>query len=212
MPYLSTLTPQPHLRIALWHLTEDADMLLAAWGDAPLPPHYDVAATHKRRCEILAVMLLLRRCFGEDVALQHHSDGSPCLLNGCNISVSHTARYVAVALSWQCRVSVDVEMLGTKAPRAATRFLQPAELAALPSGEYDAAAHICWSAKEVAYKLFPADAADYTCAITLSPVMRLPDGSLTARVGVDGDASRHVLTVWYMLRADYVLAYACEGE
>ncbi len=206
MPYQVTLTPLPHTHVVLWHLTEDVATLLALWGKTELPSRYMEAVTDKRRREILATHLVMRHYYGNDVALFHRTDGSPYTHHGY-ISVSHTAQYVAVAFSPCYRVGVDVEMIGVKAPRAAKRFLQPGVLEALPDDAYDEAAHICWAAKEVAYKLFPADAADFSQAITLSPVVQRPNGSLTARVGVEVP---RIITVWYSLCNDYVLACAEE--
>lgn len=206
MPHHATLSPFPHMHVVLWQLTEDVADLLVLWGNAALPSRYREAVTDKRRREILATHLVMRHYYGRDVELSHHADGSPYTDCGY-ISVSHTARYVAVAFSSRCRVGVDVEMIGVKAPRAAARFLQPAELEALPVEARDEAAHICWAAKEVAYKLFPAEAADFSHAITLSPVVHRPHGSLTARVS---GAALHTITVWYSLCNEYVLAYAQE--
>lgn len=204
MPLCATLSPLPHMHVVLWHLSEEVADLLGLWGDVALPSRYMEAVTDKRRREILATHLIMRHYYGRDIALFHRADGSPYTDLGY-ISVSHTARYVAVAFSSCCRVGVDVEMIGAKAPRAAARFLQPAELEALPAEAHDEAAHICWAAKEVAYKLFPDEAADFSHAITLSPVERWPHGSLSVRVGND---TLHEITVWYSMCDEYVLAYA----
>lgn len=206
MPLHVTLSPLPHLHVVLWHLTEDVAGLLALWGDAGLSARYHEAVTDKRRREILATHLVMRHYYGGDIALSHRPDGSPYTDRGF-ISVSHTARYVAVAFSSHGRVGVDVEMIGRKAPRAAVRFLQPAELEQLPADARDEAAHICWAAKEVAYKLYPDEEADFSQAITLSPVVQMPHGSLTARIGHN---EPHIITVCYSLCDEYVLAYAQE--
>ncbi len=203
MPYCETLTPCHDIRIGIWRLTEELDELLALWGNVALPENYLAAKADKRKREILAVSLLLRHCLGEDRVLHHHADGSP-YIEGCNISISHTNGYVAIALHPTYRIGIDIEQLGERAPRVARRFISSDELLALPAEQQSEAIHLCWSAKEALYKLHPEGSADFLHDIHLSPVTTLPSGTLSATLRA---VPKKNFTVYYCLYDTCSLAY-----
>lgn len=100
------------------------------------------------------------------LSIHHHPDGKPFLSidnvgqqtsqSLFDISISHTGLFVAVLLARNARCGVDVELRSSKAPRLLARYADHNELALINASEVekDLLAHLLWSAKEAAYKVF----------------------------------------------------------
>ncbi len=187
MPYCNTIKPDKGIEIVIWQLTEDLPTLLQLWGNRPLPGYYETATVDKRRREILATALSLRQYYGHDIELHHAPNGAPFIDQG-HISISHTHTYIAIALHTTCKVGVDIETIGSRAPRVAPRFLSADELAAIPTDDTSArstAIHLAWSIKEAVFKVFPS-AVEFSKDIILTPFSTLPQGSTTAHLTATG--------------------------
>lgn len=84
--------------------------------------------------------------------LCHRSDGAPFLLNSSrHVSVSHSRQAVAVALSSDGPVGIDVESYSPKLERVAGRFLTHDEQ--LDVGRSSNCLIRAWTFKEAAFKL-----------------------------------------------------------
>lgn len=109
----------------------------------------------RRKCEWLAVRLLLCEVLGAPVSIGYKSSGKPFIQNG-ELSVSHTDKYVAIALS-EHPVGLDIEARGDRALKVMDYFLTVDERAIVLSQPLDTRslwASYMWSAKESVYKLF----------------------------------------------------------
>ena len=185
MPLIETHTTAQSVVITIWHRTETITELLSLWGDKPLPENMVTAKAEKRQCEILSTLLLLRHYFGSDIELHHTPQGAP-YIDGYHISISHCDTHVAIALHPTQRVGLDIEILGKRADRVATRFLSPDEWNALPDetvtpiegiSARTIATHMAWSVKEATYKVYPT-AVEFRQEIILSPFSTLPSGTV----------------------------------
>lgn len=206
MPYLDTITTAQDVRIAIWRLSETIDELIALWGKPEFPQRFLVAKAENRKREILATALLLRQKFGYDIELRHAPDGAPLIDEG-NISISHTTTHVAIALHPTHRVGVDIETIGERAVRVASRVLSPEEMAWLPQEDITPAGnipsrtvaiHIAWSVKEAVYKIHPS-AVEFRRDIILSPIKALPTGSVRV----------HLIDSHTPIEAHYTLYNGC---
>lgn len=189
MPHIDTHTTTQSVVIATWHLTETLPQLIALWGNRPLPENFTTAKSEKRQCEILSTHLLLHACFNREITLRHAPNGAPIIDDGY-ISISHTEQYVVIALHPTRRIGIDIERLGDKVNRVSTRFLAPAEWAALPDetatpidgiSARSIATHIAWSVKEATYKVFPS-AVEFRKEIITAPITQLPSGIVTVEL------------------------------
>ena len=104
-----------------------------------------------RRTEHLAWRRIVRRELGREVVIDYNSVGAP-IVDSPNtyISVSHTSRGVAVAIS-DGPVGVDIESLARGFDRVASRYLSPEESQLSDDARWAA---MVWSAKEAMYKLY----------------------------------------------------------
>lgn len=146
-----------------------------------------------RQRERNAVNGLLRKLLG-DVALRHDEAGKP-LLEGYNISISHTVNkqggYVAIMISRKHQVGIDIEYVSERVMKIAERFLRNDE------NPKTVADHlVCWCAKEAVYKLFSSDDLTYQ-------QMRVND-DLTIVENLKGNVSVDIVSV---VNDDFVLVY-----
>ena len=116
------------------------DLLLGLWR---LPA--DTPRGAKRQQERAAAHSLLAAMLGRPVAILHAADGAP-LVEGHQISISHTRGFLAILLSRSRRVGVDIEYRSDR--RIASRFLRPDESASSTDDLLT-----CWCVKEAVYKL-----------------------------------------------------------
>lgn len=99
------------------------------------------------RYSFLAVRALLQ-AVGCTATVKYDAQGAPTLSNGKQLSISHTHHYVAVVLSDQLPVGIDVEAYRPKIARIAPRFMHASEAFAntIPLMTK------LWTAKEAVYK------------------------------------------------------------
>lgn len=109
-----------------------------------------------------AVRCLLGAMLGVsgEVDYQHDPSGAPLLVgaDAPRLSVSHCRSHVAVALSEEGVVGVDVERLDRSMVRVVPRYLTSGERALVESLEglwRERVFALLWSAKEAVYKLVP---------------------------------------------------------
>ena len=83
--------------------------------------------------------------------VEHNEDGKP-MIEGYHISISHTLGYVAVILSRDYEVGVDIEYVSDRVNRISSRFVRDDEVFADTKDKL-----IAWCAKETMYKLFSSE-------------------------------------------------------
>ncbi|MBF1384464.1 4'-phosphopantetheinyl transferase superfamily protein [Prevotella aurantiaca] len=101
-----------------------------------------------RDAEIQGELQLLKLMLGYDVVLNHNEVGKP-LIDGYNISISHTKGFVAILLSKEFEVGIDIEYTSDRIKKIKKRFLRNDEIYTTTNELL-----ITWCAKEAAYKLF----------------------------------------------------------
>ena len=97
--------------------------------------------------------LLLERIFGNKATLNHTAEGKP-FVEGTNIhiSISHSKTRLAIGVSADTRIGIDIEDISPRLERVKHKFLTEEEHRLLPTGSLQELA-ICWSAKEAVYKV-----------------------------------------------------------
>lgn len=112
----------------------------------------------RRQREWLATRLALRHLLKRDVTIDHHESGAPYLIGeSINISISHSDRYVAVAVSEKLSIGIDIECTTRDIERVAKRFLSEFELnninSITDSEVRNGAIFLHWCSKEALFKL-----------------------------------------------------------
>jgi len=140
--------------LGLWELNDTLDELLAKFHfTAPEKELFNKMIIEKRKKEFLSVRLLTEQLLHSKPEIVYNPEGRPALKNSSlNISISHSNELVAVYLS-QKNIGIDVENLGRKIEKVATRFLSENEIKFAEKQEDLRAVMIFfWSAKEAVFK------------------------------------------------------------
>ena len=104
-----------------------------------------------RRQEFLAIRALLHEMLGDSVEITHNADGKP-MLEGWNLSISHTKGYACLIMSEIHEVAVDIEYRSDRVQKILQRFIRPDEKASTLDMQL-----LHWCAKEAVYKYFSAE-------------------------------------------------------
>lgn len=195
------------VQVGLWHMTEGIDQL-------PKPKGVDLSfRSDKRLKEELCVYALLTAMTGNDhLVIGHEPSGKPQLENW-SISISHTRGWVAIILSVDFQVGIDIEYTSDRVSKVVNRFIREDEQRTTLSQQL-----INWSAKETVYKLFSEQKLDYfdmrlhTLPSEIGAVLdrdaHVVEGGIEGSVMVDVLKTKGVATVHYELTPDYVLTYS----
>ncbi len=106
------------------------------------------ATVRQSDIENAAVGEMLCDILGTEPHVDHNADGKP-IIEGHEISISHTRGFAAVMVAKGHRVGVDVEYDSPRVGKIASRFLRPDEKA--PTLRLQL---LHWCAKEAVFKLF----------------------------------------------------------
>lgn len=195
------------IQVGLWQMTERIDQL-------PKPKGVDLCfRSEKRLKEELCVYALLTAMTGNDhLVIGHEPSGKP-QLEGWSISISHTRGWVAIILSTEFQVGIDIEYTSDRVSKVVDRFIREDEQRDTLSQQL-----INWSAKETVYKLFSEQKLDYfdmRLHSLPSEIDTVLDGNAhVAKDEMEGSVMADVLktngavAVHYELTSDYVLTYS----
>ena len=123
-----------YANVSLWRISESEEELLS---QKPFLQQYVVEMENMKSSA--------RRIF-------HYPTGKPYLQDGRNISISHTKGYVAIAVSKEYNVALDMEYVSDRVCRVADKFLRSDE-----NAETTLQKLLVWCAKETLYKLHSED-------------------------------------------------------
>ena len=193
MPLIRIDSIGENARLALWKMSERVEELSR-------PNHIDLTAfrSESRLKEKLTTYALIKELTGLDsFELSYASSGKP-LLDGFEISISHTIGWAVVVLSRNTPVAVDIEYRSDRVTRITDRFIRADE----DKSSVDIQL-INWSAKETMYKLFSEEQLQFH-------EMRLQQftPSNAGKIRVEDLKYPKTIEVEYILNADYVLTWA----
>lgn len=207
MPLSKIFEPCRGVQVGLWQMTEGIDQF-------PKPKGVNISfRSDKRLKEELCVYALLTAMTGNDhLVIDHEPSGKPWL-DGWSVSVSHTRGWVAIILSTDFQVGIDVEYTSDRVSKVVDRFVREDEQRETLSQQL-----INWSAKETVYKLFSEQKLDYfdmrlhdlpsEIDTVLDRDAHVVSGGIADSVLVDVLKTNGVATVHYELTPDYVLTYS----
>lgn len=129
--------------LAIWKMDEALDSI-------PRPRQIDLSQYKGQRLrEKLTEYLLLGLLTGQDnLVIDHDNDGAP-MVEGFNISISHTKGWAAMILSKSHRCGVDMEYISDRVNKIANRFMRDDEPQDTTTERL-----VNWCSKEAAYKYY----------------------------------------------------------
>ncbi len=194
--------------ISLWKITEsEGELLKLSSVPSEELEELQLIKNVARRREKLAVRALLNEVFNGKVYLGHHDNGRPFLQNSLTeISISHTAHYVAVLTHPSESVGIDIERLNRDFAAVERRALSFEEKDYLSSKEKSLHLAILWSAKEAVFKRMSRSDVDFSKQIFIKKFNPREEGELTA-VFRDKDGTEQEFELQYQLFEDHVMAW-----
>lgn len=193
MPLVRISSIGDNARLALWKMTERVEEL-------PRSKYVDLTAfrSESRLKEKLTTYALIKELTGLDsLELSYASSGKP-LLDGFEISISHTHGWAVVVMSQNKPVAVDIEYRSDRVTRIADRFIRADE----DKSSVDIQL-INWSAKETMYKLFSDEELQFH---EMRLQQFLPSNS--GKIRIDDLKCPKTVDVEYIINSDYVLTWA----
>lgn len=190
------VTKTEEFTLGVWRVEEDEGKLKEIVGGDHFPGL--TRMTHpRRRLEWLAARSLLRD-FGYSGHVMYHPTRRPFLANSkSHLSISHSYPLVAVVLSEQYYVGVDIESYKRPYIQVADKYLSKHEKEWLDLDDNRRLALI-WSAKEAIYKLPGMDGLGGV-DMDVKPIENLYDkGKLDASVHIGGTVQHFHLNYFYM--------------
>lgn len=191
----------PDVRLGIWAISESSDdfWALSPYVESSRSEFNALYKSEQRKCEVLAVRLLIKEIIGDNVQLLHQDNGKPYLSSGMNISISHTRGFAVIIVSHSKQVSVDIEYFSNRIERIRSKFMRDDENA---SSQVKLLMH--WCAKETMYKLFPEDNLAFNKMQLLSVDGNDSTGIITAK---NIFRNRNV-SVYYRTFCNCLLTYA----
>ncbi len=191
----------PDVRLGIWAISESSDdfWALSPYVESSRSEFNALYKSEQRKCEVLAVRLLIKEIIGDNVQLLHQDNGKPYLSSGMNISISHTRGFAVIIVSQSKQVSVDIEYFSNRIERIRSKFMRDDENA---SSQVKLLMH--WCAKETMYKLFPEDNLTFNKMQLLSVDGNDSTGIITAK---NIFRNRNV-SVYYRTFCNCLLTYA----
>lgn len=144
-----------HSRIGVWQITE-SEAELRAMTSIPSDELEEISyiKSESLRKQKLAVRALLDTMTEGKVYLSHHDNGKPYLENDAtSISITHTAKFVAIILSDGAEVGIDCESLDRDFSAVEKKALSEDEIDDLDDNKRNEQLAIYWCAKEAIHKL-----------------------------------------------------------
>lgn len=158
-----------------------------------------------RRQEWLSVRVLLFTLLGEKKEIGYEVSGKPYLTDGSfYISISHTKGYVAIILSPEVPVGIDIEQYGRRIHKVIDRFVRPDEEVGSFQQDMTWGLLIHWSAKETIFKYMKDPDSDLR-KLCLSPFIPQKEGRFQLREYVTGQ--QQLFDVGYRINPDFVLTW-----
>lgn len=156
MPIVLTKTVALNTNLYLWAIEESvADLTIAANLSSQEQLVFSTFKNETRKLEWTAIRALLNFIFQKKVEVHYEPDGRPYILENVDVSFSHTQGFVAVIVSENNVVGVDVEPIRDKVLRVKERFLNQNELLSLKKDTELIQVLVYWCLKEVLFKIAP---------------------------------------------------------
>ena len=194
--------------IGVWQITETEEELKEL-SSTPSDEMEEISfiRSESLRKQRLAVRALLNTMFDDKVYLSHHDNGKPYIENNpINISITHTAKYVAVILHEEENVGIDIESLDRDFSAVEKKALSEDEIDDLEDDKRNEQLAIYWCAKEAIFKLLSLYSVDFAEQIEVDRFRYRGEGELEATF-VDKDEDEQEFNLEYMTFDRHVLVW-----
>ncbi len=193
-------------KLGIWQIEETIEELLEL---LPAEMNYSIQVMQftspVRRREWLAARVLLQEMCGEHKEIVYSESHHPYLSDGSyRLSISHTKGYVAVMLSRNYEVGVDIEYISGRVRHLRHRFLSHEENKMISTDRELEHLLICWCTKETLYKLLDKIGVHFSYDLKIHPFQLMGyRGTLQAQELLT--SKQHIYAVNYLVTKQYIV-------
>ena len=194
--------------IAVWHITETEEELIRL-SSVPTDEMEEISLfrNENHRRQKLAVRALLNEVFEEKMYLNHHDNGKPYLENCVtNISITHTDKYVAIIISDDDELGIDIESLDRNFAVVEQKALSEDEIDDLDDEKKNEQLAIYWCAKVAIFKRMSQNRVNYAEQIEVEKFNLKKEGELEATF-IHKDEYEEEFELEYMMFDRHVLVW-----
>ena len=194
--------------IAVWHVTETEEELIRL-SSVPTDEMEEISLfrNENQRRQKLAVRALLNEVFEEKMYLNHHDNGKPYLENCVtNISITHTDKYVAIIISDDDELGIDIESLDRNFAPVEQKALSEDEIDDLDDDKKNEHLAIYWCAKEAIFKRMSQNRVNFAEQIEVEKFNLKKEGELEATF-IHKDEYEEDFELEYMMFDRHVLVW-----
>ena len=194
--------------IAVWHVTETEEDLIKL-SSVPTDEMEEISLfrSESQRRQKLAVRALLNEVFEEKMYLNHHDNGKPYLENCVtNISITHTDKYVAIIISDDDELGIDIESLDRNFAPVEQKALSEDEIDDLDDDKKNEQLAIYWCAKEAIFKRMSQSRVNFAEQIEVEKFNLKKEGELEATF-IHKDEYEEDFELEYMMFDRHVLVW-----
>jgi hypothetical protein len=196
--------------LGVWRVEESEEKLKEIVGGTFFPGLSRISH-HRRRLEWLAARSLLKE-FGYQGLVKYHPSRRPFLANSrSHISISHSFPFVAVILSSDFLVGIDIEYYNRPFMSVTHKYLSEREKKWIDVNDNKMLA-LVWSAKEAIYKL-PGMEGLGGVDMDIKPINTVSDfGNLDAIIRIGGTVQRFNYIRYYYIGSFNVVWVCCNPK
>ena len=194
--------------IAVWQITETEEELTTL-SSVPTDEMEEISLfrNESQRKQKLAVRALLNEVFEEKMYLNHHDNGKPYLENCVtNISITHTEKYVAIIISDDDELGIDIESLDRNFAPVEQKALSEDEIDDLDDDKKNEQLAIYWCAKEAIFKRMSQNRVNFAEQIEVEKFNLKKEGELEATF-IHKDEYEEDFELEYMMFDRHVLVW-----
>ena len=194
--------------IAVWHVTETEEELIQL-SSVPTDEMEEISLfrNENQRKQKLAVRALLNEVFEDKMYLNHHDNGKPYLENCVtNISITHTDKYVAIIISDDDELGIDIESLDRNFAPVEEKALSEEEIDDLDDDKKNEQLAIYWCAKEAIFKRMSQSRVNFAEQIEVEKFNLKKEGELEATF-IHKDEYEEDFELEYMMFDRHVLVW-----
>ncbi|MFT4661950.1 MAG: 4'-phosphopantetheinyl transferase [Patiriisocius sp.] len=145
--------------LAVWHVTESLEELTERFfGKTPKGENwetYNALKLDKVKKQWLATRLAIRTISNSDPEITYDEHGAPWIqIEGWELSISHSAEWIAVLLSKNSMIGIDLQAHNSKITNIVNKFTHQTEYNHWLENESIDYLHALWTIKEAVYKCF----------------------------------------------------------
>jgi phosphopantetheinyl transferase len=166
--------------LGIWKVEENRTDLLDLLCRHEWIRNIHTLKAESRVLEILSARILIKELTGEEKEVCYNDTGKPFLADkSFHISVSHTKKYVAVAINKEKPVGLDIEYISEKIKRVQSRLMSADEY--IDSNNELVHLLLHWSAKEAMFKFLDAESVDFLKHLFVSKFTPQEEGTFSAK-------------------------------